>query len=169
MPQYKPLVVAAAGRRAAWVHNVHAPPSLCNLGRRSAPLKRPIRQAWQSFLHLRCPHCGRGRLFGGWFHVLPQCPHCGLAYFRESGYFIGGMIVDYVVTALLVTAIYLAQLLLPNFTRLSSETKLALWLGFSVVSALALMRHSYSFWLAMDYWIEPWEPPTTPGQWPSPF
>ena len=101
--------------------------------------------------------------------MLPQYPRCGLGYFRESGYFIGGMIADYVVTALLVTALYLALLLLPNFTRLSSENKLALWLGFSVIPALALMRHSYSFWLAMDYWIEPWEPPTTPDQRPSSF
>jgi len=125
-------------------------------------LKPPIRQAWQNFLHLHCPHCSRGRMFGGWFQVLPHCSNCGLAYFRESGYFIGGMIVDYIVTALLVTAIYVAQLLLPDLTHFSSETKLVLWLGFAVAVALALMRHSYSFWLAIDYWIEPWEPPADP-------
>jgi len=82
-----------------------------------------------------------------------------LAYFRESGYFIGGMIVDYIATALLVTAIYLGQLLLADFTGLSSEIKLALWLVFAILLALALMRHSYSFWLAADYWLEPWDPP----------
>jgi uncharacterized protein (DUF983 family) len=126
---------------------------------RSQSLRPPIHQAWQSFLHLRCPHCARGRVFGRWFQVLQRCPSCGLAYFRESGYFIGGMIVDYIATAFLVTAIYLGQRLLPDFTRLSSETKLAMWLVFAILLALALMRHSYSFWLAADYWLEPWDPP----------
>lgn len=90
--------------------------------------------------------------------MLPRCPQCSLAYYRESGYFLGAMIIDYVVTALLVTGVYLALLLVPDITSLTPENKIAAWLAFTVLLSLALMRHSYSFWLAMDFWVEPWEP-----------
>jgi uncharacterized protein (DUF983 family) len=90
--------------------------------------------------------------------MLPRCPQCRLAYYRESGYFLGAMIIDYVVTALLVTGVYLALLLVPDLTSLTPENKIAGWLAFTVTLSLALMRHSYSFWLAMDFWVEPWEP-----------
>ena len=90
--------------------------------------------------------------------MLPRCPQCRLAYFRESGYFIGAMIIDYGLTSILVTAVYLALFPVPNLTGFSMNTKIAAWLGFAIVVSLGLMRHSYSFWLALDFWIEPWEP-----------
>ena len=90
--------------------------------------------------------------------MLPRCPQCRLAYYRESGYFIGAMIIDYGVTSILITAVYLALLPVPNLTGLSMNLKIAAWLGFAVLVSLGLMRHSYSFWLALDFWIEPWEP-----------
>jgi hypothetical protein len=33
----------------------------------------------------RCPHCGKGPLFGGWAETLERCPHCGLVYERNPG------------------------------------------------------------------------------------
>lgn len=122
------------------------------------PFGRVLRCAWR----LRCPNCGWGRLFGGWLQMLRHCPDCGLAYYRESGYFLGAMIINYMGTAFLVTTLYLSFLLLPDLTSLSFEAKIAAWLAFAVLLSLALMRHCYSFWLAMDFWIEPWEP-TGPG------
>lgn len=122
------------------------------------PFGRVLRCAWR----LRCPNCGWGRLFGGWLRMLRHCPDCGLAYYRESGYFLGAMIINYVGTAFLVTTLYLSFLLLPDLTSLSFEAKITAWLACAVLLSLALMRHCYSFWLAMDFWIEPWEP-TGPG------
>lgn len=123
-----------------------------------ARVKPPLGQILRRALRLRCPNCGYGQLFSGWFRMLPRCPQCRLAYHRESGYFLGAMIINYVVTALLVTAVYLALLFLPDLTSLTPENKIAGWLAFTVLLSLALMRHSYSFWLAMDFWVEPWEP-----------
>ena len=34
---------------------------------------------------LRCPHCGKGRLFSGWAHHLERCEVCGLVYERNPG------------------------------------------------------------------------------------
>jgi uncharacterized protein (DUF983 family) len=40
----------------------------------------------------RCPLCGGGGLFAGWFKMKPRCPTCGLNFTRgESGYNLGAM------------------------------------------------------------------------------
>ena len=37
----------------------------------------------------RCPRCGEGMLFRGWFRMRSQCDWCGLVYEREPGFFLG--------------------------------------------------------------------------------
>ncbi len=118
----------------------------------------PLPVALRCGLRWRCPNCQRGRFFGGWFRVLPHCPECGLSYFRESGYYVGAMMINYGVTVVVLLLAYLLSWTLPDVTSISWQTKIALWLGFAVAVSLALMRHSYSFWLALDFWLEPWEP-----------
>ena len=102
-------------------------------------------------------------MFVRWLRMYPDCSRCGLSFFRESGYYVGGMIINYAVTAALVTTAYLLLLLFPDVPGLSQEVKIGLWLGFTILLSLALMRHSYSFWLGFDYWIDPWEPPVSQG------
>ncbi len=97
-------------------------------------------------------------MFRGWLRIREYCPECGLAFFRESGYYVGAMMMNYGVTVVFLIVFYLLLLPLPDMTRISGETKIALWLVFAMLLSLALMRHSYSFWLALDYWLEPWEP-----------
>ncbi len=92
-----------------------------------------------------------------------ECPQCGLRYFRESGYYLGAMMLNYALAAVIVLAAYLLQRRAPDLLHVSVEKKIALWLGFAVVVSLALMRHCYSLWLAMDYWLEPWEAPLPRG------
>lgn len=89
-----------------------------------------------------------------------ECPRCGLAYFRESGYYVGAMIINYALTAVVVTAAYLLLLLVPDLPGVPHNAKIALWLAFAVVVSLSLMQHSYSFWLALDFWLDPWKPQT---------
>lgn len=49
-------------------------------------------------LSRRCPACGIGRPFEGWWHLTPECPHCGYHYEREEGYWVGSMVVATAVT-----------------------------------------------------------------------
>ncbi|PYU17789.1 MAG: hypothetical protein DMG29_00090 [Acidobacteria bacterium] len=111
----------------------------------------------------RCPNCGRGRLFARGFQMLQRCPHCSLSYFPESGYYLGAMIINYGVTATLVVLIFLFSLLFPGLTPWTMNTKILLWMAFAIALSLLMMRHSYSFWLALDFWITPRqpEPPTS--------
>jgi len=57
-----------------------------------------------------------------------------------------------------VVAIFLVSLLFPDFTSLSTNSKILLWMVFAVALSLSLMRHSYSFWLGLDFWVKPRQP-----------
>ena len=118
------------------------------------PLKQVVRRA----THWRCPNCGRGRLFRGVFRMLSSCPECELSYFPEQGYYVGAMIINYVATTAGVVTIFLLSLLLPDFTTLSTNSKILLWMVFAIALSLLLMRHAYSFWLGLDFWIKPRQP-----------
>ena len=121
--------------------------------------KRDLGAALVNALHCRCPNCRQGRIFRGWPNrVLPKCPECGLAYFRESGYFIGGMIITYIFTAFIVVGVYLLSLALPAAVSFSENVTFALWTVFAVLLTLVLMRPAYSLWLALDFLIDPWQP-----------
>src|ERR1700675_4808208 len=118
------------------------------------PLTLIVRRA----AHWRCPNCGRGRLFRGVFRMLPRCPECGLSYFPEQGYYVGAMIINYVATTAVVVAIFLFSLLFRDFTTLSINAKILVWMAFAIVLSLLLVRHSYSLWLGIDFWIKPRQP-----------
>jgi uncharacterized protein (DUF983 family) len=121
-------------------------------------LRPPLRQIVHRAAHWRCPHCGQGRLFRGIFRMFPRCPECGLSYFPEQGYYLGAMIVNYAATTAVVVTIFLLSLLFPDFTTLSTNSKVFLWMVFAVAVSLLFVRHAYSFWLGIDFWIKPRQP-----------
>jgi len=90
--------------------------------------------------------------------VLPRCPDCGLSYFREPGYYLGGMIITYILTAFILLAAYLLSLLLPVASIFSENLKFVFWTCLAVFLTLVLMRPAYSLWLSLDFWIDPWQP-----------
>jgi uncharacterized protein (DUF983 family) len=117
----------------------------------------PLRTVVLTALRFRCPRCRDGRMFRGWPNrVWRHCPACGLPFIRESGYYIGGMILNYIFTALTLLAAFFGSLLLPFRSGISDNY--LLWTGFAIVLALLFVRPAYSLWLAFDYWVAPWEP-----------
>jgi uncharacterized protein (DUF983 family) len=129
--------------------------------RDTPPRRPPLVLAVSYALRQRCPNCHQGRLFRGWPNrMFRQCPVCGLSYFRESGYYLGGMILTYVFAVAVLIAVYLASLLIPGAPTLpiSDNTKFLLWIAFTVVLSLLFVRPAYSLWLALDFWLEPWSP-----------
>jgi len=121
-------------------------------------LRPPLRLIVHRAAHWRCPNCGRGRLFRGVFRMMQRCSECGLSYFPEQGYYVGAMIINYVATTAVVVGIFLLSLLIPDFTRLSTNSKITLWIAFAICLSLLLVRHAYSFWLGIDFWIKPRQP-----------
>ena len=121
-------------------------------------VRPPFSRALETALRLRCPNCREGVLFGNWLNkILPHCPHCGLSYHPESGYYLGGMIVTYLLTAGVLIPVYLLTLVLPDVTFFSRHATL-FWVGLAILLTFGFVRPAYSLWLALDYWVDPWRP-----------
>jgi len=97
-------------------------------------------------LALRCPRCGGGRLFAGWFRMHPACDRCGLPFAREPGFYLGSIYVNYGITVILTGSLYAAILGLGG----SHEAALAACLAVAVLFPIAFFRHARSLLLALD-------------------
>lgn len=108
----------------------------------------------------RCPRCREGALFAGWPNrVLPRCLVCGLRYFREPGYYVGGMVITYILAIAVIAVVSLVVFfLLPDTGVLTENGKMVVWFVSAIALTVGLLRRSYSLWISLDYWIEPWEP-----------
>jgi uncharacterized protein (DUF983 family) len=113
--------------------------------------RRPLRVLARA-AKLRCPRCGTTPLFRGWFTMHETCDRCGLRFERAQGYFVGAIYVNYGVTASLVLAGYL---LLWRYANLTLATQFAIWLPVTLLFPLWFFRYSRSFWLALEYLINP--------------
>ena len=85
---------------------------------------------------LRCPRCGDGPLFRGWFRMHESCPRCGFSYAREPGFYLGSIYFNYGATVILTGGLYA---LLVLGMGLSTETALAACLA--AVSARSTGRN----------------------------
>ena len=66
-----------------------------------------------ALLRLRCPICGKGKLFEGYFDSPVRCPSCGYYFMRESGYFLPHVVIGYAFTVLVALgAVLVVQTLL---------------------------------------------------------
>jgi uncharacterized protein (DUF983 family) len=133
-----------------------------SLARQETKVRPPLRGVLANALRCRCPNCHQGALFANWINkMLPRCPHCGLSYFRESGYYLGGMIITYILTSFTLLAVYLSSLLLPNFrifAAYSENMTFLLWAAVAILLTFVYVRPAYSLWLSLDFWVDPWEP-----------
>ena len=102
-------------------------------------------------LRLRCPRCGKGKLFCGWFKMPGECSSCGLVYQREPGFFLGSIYVNYGLTALLITAAYFIGF----FAGIDSTVLLWSLTAFIVLFPLWFFRYARSLWLAFDQYWDP--------------
>jgi uncharacterized protein (DUF983 family) len=99
---------------------------------------------------LRCPRCGRGEVFRGWFAMNDTCDACGLHYEREQGYFVGAIYVNYAVTTVVCLG---AAIGLDMAVGVSLATQLAVALPLAVLVPIVFFRYSRSFWLAIDHLV----------------
>lgn len=98
-------------------------------------------------LTLRCPRCGKGRLFRGFLDLQEHCARCGLA-FRDIVSGDGPAVFIILIVGALVT-----------FSALAVETTFAppywvhvvLWGPLSVFGALGFLRPFKALWIALHY------------------
>jgi len=109
-------------------------------------------QALKAAALLKCPKCGAGSLFDGFFHMRPKCAYCQLIFEREQGFFVGAIYVNYAVTILIVLPGFF---LLDYYMDVSLGWQLLLWGVFAVVFPILFFRHSRSLWLSLAYVLDP--------------
>ncbi len=119
------------------------PESVRELSRSRPTLETLIRRAAK----LRCPRCGEGALFCGWFTMPERCDQCQLKYERAPGYFLGASYINYALTAVILTISYM---LLHFGFHLSNRQLTPVLVGFCILFPLATFRHARAFWLALD-------------------
>jgi uncharacterized protein (DUF983 family) len=64
-------------------------------------------------LRLRCPNCGKGKLFESWFRMRSQCPVCGFRFERgEEGYQVGSYMFNIVASELAFAFVFVGLVVL---------------------------------------------------------
>ncbi len=115
------------------------------------PSSRSLSAIFISGLRLRCPVCGQGKLFRRWFSMYSHCSNCRLKYERDPGYFLGSTYINYAVTAVSVTVLYMVF----HFGLEFSNKQLTWWLGaYCILFPLVFFRLARSLWLAMDSFFD---------------
>ncbi len=103
---------------------------------------------------LRCPACGRGKVFRGTFAANERCPSCGYLFGRgEPGFFLGAMYFSYGI-GIIVIAAFTGILYLAFRTWRLWQLVLAAWVAFLPLVPL-VYRYSRVLWLHFDYVIDP--------------
>jgi uncharacterized protein (DUF983 family) len=102
-------------------------------------------------LRLKCPRCGVGEMFEGFFRMRGECPFCRLKFEREQGFFVGAIYVNYAVTVLIA----MPGFLLLDRYGLALTQQLIIWGAFVVAFPLVFFRHSRSLWLAVAHLLDP--------------
>jgi hypothetical protein len=105
----------------------------------------------------RCPLCGTGRLFTGWFRMKERCPGCGYLFEREEGFFLGA----YVINLALAQGMVILLAIVPLIVRLADDPDAGI-LPFVVGGALGAVLGpmvfypwSKTIWTAFDLMLRP--------------
>lgn len=107
---------------------------------------------------LRCPNCGRGKLFRRGFTMYEKCSVCGWRFEREEGYWTGAVAVNLVVTELLIAFIVVPLAIVFASANVSLALLLIVGLPLPIVLPFLFYRHAKSLWMSIDFIVHPAEP-----------
>ncbi|MEO7003332.1 MAG: DUF983 domain-containing protein [Ktedonobacterales bacterium] len=112
----------------------------------------PLLLLWRGVC-LRCPRCGKGKLFRHWYTLTMEhrCSNCGWVFEREEGYWTGAMAINLIVTELLIAAgaIPLAIMQAPILPLL------LIGIPATILFPILFYRYSKSLWMTVDFIIHP--------------
>ncbi len=120
-------------------------------------------------LFLRCPNCGKGKMFRGLFTMEQTCPNCDVRFERRSGESVGGMYINLGLAEFFsVGGFFLFQALF----NLPWVPHLAFWILFNIAFVVLFYRNSRALWVAISYltggvYTDPDTPRTPTNQPPS--
>ena len=100
----------------------------------------------------RCPYCGGGNIFRGWFSLKERCPHCNTLFAPEDGYFLGAYPINLVLTSLIAIGIVLWLIAATDLSVLQMQIIAVL-----IVVGLPFFLYPYSLslWMTIDLVVHP--------------
>lgn len=113
--------------------------------------KRALQCLGRSLLR-RCPYCGGGGIFKGWFNLKERCPHCDVLYEPEDGYLLGAYVVNIGVTAVVAVAIVISLMV---WTSLSTLQIQIIGAGLAVGIPVFFYPYTLLLWITLDLTIHP--------------
>ncbi len=117
--------------------------------------RRSLRKLLWRAMRLKCPHCGGGSLFTGFFKIRRRCPTCGILLERGEGdYFIGAYTLNLIAVEILLaitfTIVIIATWPDPQWTVLQYGGVVL-----SVIGAVVCYPFAKTTWLAVDMAFRP--------------
>lgn len=118
----------------------------------SHPVRPSLARQLRRGVTKKCPRCGAGRIFAGFFRLKDNCPTCGYAFEREEGYWTGAMIVN-----IAACEAWFALLFVGTLLATLPEVDWAPLLGVALLTngllPIVFYPRSKTIWMALDlYW-----------------
>jgi|FLYN01.1.fsa_nt_gi uncharacterized protein (DUF983 family) len=108
-----------------------------------------IRALWRGFL-LRCPNCGRGRMFRGLFEMEKTCPICQVRFERQSGESIGGMVINLALAEVITLGGFF---LVDALFHVPITHQLIFWIPFTILFCIFFYRHARAMWVGVAFLV----------------
>ena len=96
-----------------------------------------------------CPRCGGKRIFSGWWSLRSRCPTCDYSFERESGYWVGAIIVNTAVTEALFGLLFVGTLI-ATIPDVPWQPLLAVALVTNGIFPWLFYPYSKTIWMALD-------------------
>ena len=109
-------------------------------------------------LLLRCPNCGKGKLFRRGFTMYEKCPVCGWRFEREEGYWTGAVALNLVVTELLIALVAVPVAIALALAQQPITLLIIIGLPMPFILPFLFFRHAKSFWMSIDFMLHPVDP-----------
>ncbi len=106
-------------------------------------------------IRLRCPNCGRGKLFRRFYTMYERCPACGWRFEREEGYWTGAMAVNLVISELIIASFAIPLAVVLATSKQSMVLPIVIGVAVSVLLPFLFYRHSKSLWMCLDFMLHP--------------
>lgn len=106
-------------------------------------------------LRLRCPNCGKGKLFLSGFRMYEWCTVCGWRFEREEGYWTGAIAINLVVTEFLVAGFAIPTAVAAAFGKLPLIPVGVIGVCIAIGLPFLFFRHAKSLWMTLDFMIHP--------------
>lgn len=95
----------------------------------------------------RCPYCGGGGIFKGWFTLKERCPHCDTLFEYEEGFFLGSYVFNIGFTEIVAVAAVVWLIVVSGLSVLEMQIY-----GAALVIALPILFYPFALlmWIAFD-------------------